>query len=87
VDAHTPGTEEEQARCWTSVPVKVTSNSNEKLTRNLTLGEIHNAISALPKGKALGHDGLPMEFFHECAEEIALTFFQAFTSMLNTIRT
>jgi mannosylglycoprotein endo-beta-mannosidase len=61
-------------------------DSNENLTRNLTLGEIHKAINALPKGKAPGHDGLPMEFFHECAEEIAPTFLQAFTSMLNTGR-
>jgi hypothetical protein len=51
------------------------------------LGEIHKAISALPKGKAPGHDDLPMEFFHECAEKIAPTLLQAFTSMLNTGRT
>jgi hypothetical protein len=37
------------------------------MIRNLTLKEIHNAICALPKGKVLGHDGVPMEFFHECA--------------------
>jgi hypothetical protein len=41
------------------------------LTKNLTLSEIHKAINAFPKGKAPGHDELPMEFFHECAEEIA----------------
>jgi hypothetical protein len=29
--------------------------------------EVHDAIHALPKGKAPGHDGVPMEFFHECA--------------------
>jgi len=39
---------------------------NLNLIRNLTLSEIHDAIRALPKGKALGHDGVPMEFFHEC---------------------
>jgi hypothetical protein len=86
-DAHTLGTEEEQARCWTRVLTKVTRDTNENLTRNLTLNEIHKAISTLPKGKAPRHDDLPIEFFHECAEEITPTLFQAFTSMLNTGRT
>jgi hypothetical protein len=86
-DAHTLGTKEEQACCWTSVPAKVTRDTNENLIRNLTLGKIHKAICALPKGKAPRHNDLPMEFFHECAEEIGPTLLQAFTAMLNTGRT
>jgi hypothetical protein len=43
--------------------VKVTADANEALTQNLTLEEIHKAIQALPKGKAPGHDGIPIEFF------------------------
>jgi hypothetical protein len=48
------------------------------------LKEIHNAIRALPKGKAPGHDGVPMEFFHECAQEVAPDLLQAFMAMLDT---
>ncbi len=70
-NASTPGTEEAKQRCWTSVPTKVSGEINETLTKQLTLSEILTAIKALPKGKAPGNDGLPMEFFHECAEETA----------------
>jgi len=36
---------------------------NERLTRDLTIKEVSEAIRALPKGKAPGHDGVFMEFF------------------------
>jgi hypothetical protein len=86
-DAHSPGTKEAQKRCWTNVPAKVSGDINETLTRKLTLSEIHTSINALPKGKAPGNDGLPMEFFNECVEETAPILFQAFTTMLCTGRT
>ncbi len=82
-DALAPGTAEAQEQCWTSVPIKVLEDTNSYLTRNLTLTEVHDAIRALPKGKALGHDGLPMEFFHECAQEVAPDLLRAFAAMLN----
>jgi len=41
-----------------------------------------DAIKALPKGKALGHDGVPMEFFQEFQKEVALMLFLAFSVML-----
>ncbi len=53
------------------------------MTRNFTLKEIHDAIRALPKGKAPGHDGVPMEFFQECADEVAPMLLKAFTTMLS----
>jgi hypothetical protein len=86
LNANTPGTEEAKQRCWTSVPTKVSGEINETLTRQLTLSEILTAIKALPKGKAPGNDGMPMEFFHECAEETAPILLQAFTSMVGTGR-
>jgi hypothetical protein len=70
---------EAHAQCWTNVLVKVTKDTNASLTRDLVLKEIHNAIKALPKGKAPGHDGVPMEFFHECVKEVAPTLLKAFT--------
>jgi hypothetical protein len=48
------------------------------------LEEIIKAIHALPKGKAPGHDGIPMEFFQKCANEVAPTLLKAFTVMLDT---
>jgi hypothetical protein len=73
LDAHTPGTTEAQAECWTNVPVKVIQDTNASLTRDLMVRDILDAIKALPKGKAPGHDGVPMEFFHEYAEEVPPT--------------
>jgi len=84
LDAHILGTMEAQAECWTSVPVKVAQDTNTNLTRALTVQDILDAIKALPKGKAPGHDGVPMEFFHEYAVEVAPTLLQAFTSMLSS---
>jgi hypothetical protein len=57
---------------------------NAHLTKGLTLEEILKVIHALPKGKVLGHDGVPMEFFQECADEIAPTFLKAFMAILDT---
>ncbi|CAK9859826.1 unnamed protein product [Sphagnum jensenii] len=62
-DALALGTAEAQEQCWQSVPTKVTSDTNASLMSCLTLEEIQSTIRALPKGKALGHDGIPMEFF------------------------
>ncbi len=62
--------------------MKVTQATNESLTRDLTLKDILDAIKALPKGKAPGHDAVPMEFFQEYTDEIASTLLKAFTTML-----
>jgi hypothetical protein len=61
----------------------VTGDTNASLTNSLSLEEVERAIRALPKGKAPGHDGIPMEFFHECEQELAPDLFQAFTTLLN----
>jgi hypothetical protein len=62
--------------------VKATANANKALTQNLTLEEIHKVIQALPKGKAPGHNGIPIEFFQACASEVAPTMLKAYTAML-----
>jgi hypothetical protein len=81
-EASTLGTKEAQELCWLSVPAKVREDTNSLLTQKLTLVEVHGAIRALLKGKAPGHNGVPMEFFHECAQEVALDLLNAFTVML-----
>ncbi len=80
--ASTLGTKETQELCWLSVLAKVGEDTNSLLTQKLTLVEVHGAIRALPKGKAPGHNGVPMEFFHECAQEVAPDLLNAFTAML-----
>jgi hypothetical protein len=65
-DADNPGTAEAQDLCWQSVPGMVIGDANASLVSSLSLEKVGRAIRALPKGKASGHDGIPMEFFHEC---------------------
>jgi hypothetical protein len=57
--------------------------TNNDLTKDLSLKDILDAISSLPKGKVLGCDGIPTKFFQECAREIAPTLIKAFTNMFN----
>jgi hypothetical protein len=51
---------------------------NVEMTQELTLEEVIEAITSLPKGKALGHNGLSIEFFQENVEKIAPMFLLAF---------
>jgi hypothetical protein len=83
-DATTPGTREAQEECWKNVPVKVSSAMNEMFIQDLSLKDITDVIRALPKGRAPGHDGIPMEFFQEFEAEIAPTLLHACLAMLRT---
>ncbi len=62
-EANAPGTLEAREDCWTSTPTRVSNKTNMELTKELTLKEVQDAISAMPKGKAPGCDGIPTEFF------------------------
>jgi hypothetical protein len=73
--------------CWQNVPGMVTGDANDGLVSSLSVEEVGKAIRALPKGKAPGHDSIPMEFFHECVQEIAPDLHQAFTALLNEAET
>ncbi len=86
-DAGSPGTAEAQDSCWQNVPCIVIDDANADLVNSLSLEEVGRAIRALPKGKAPGHDGIPMEFFHECEHEIAPDLLQAFTALLKEGKT
>jgi len=83
-DSSTPGAKEAQEECWKSVSTKVTPAANERLVKELSLKDISEAIKALPKGKAPGHDGIPIEFFQEFESEIAPTLLLAYSAMLRT---
>jgi hypothetical protein len=82
-EANNVGTVEAQELCWQSVPIKVSEDVNASLTSRLSLEEVRKAIRALPKGKASGHDDIPMEFFHEYEQEVAPDLLKAFTAMLS----
>jgi hypothetical protein len=82
-EASNVGTAEAQELCWQSVSIKVSEDVNASLTSRLSFKEVRNAIRALLKGKASGHDGIPMEFFHEYKQEVAMDLLQAFTAMLS----
>jgi hypothetical protein len=56
---------------------------NIEMTQDLTLEELVEAITSLPKGKTSGHDGLSTKFFQENVEEIAPTLFVTFRTMLS----
>jgi hypothetical protein len=82
-DADSRDTSSAQELCWQSIPSRVSVDANEGLVGSLSVEEVAKAIRALPKGKAPGHDSIPMEFFHECEKEVAPDLHQAFTAMLN----
>ncbi len=81
-EASVPATSEAREECWASTPTRVSIESNQELTKDLTLKEIRDAISAMPKGKVPGCDGIPTEFFQEFVDEISPTLLQAFSAML-----
>jgi hypothetical protein len=56
---------------------------NGELVRDLTLKEVLDTITAMPRGKAPRSDDVPTEFFQELAEDIILTLLKAFMAMLN----
>jgi hypothetical protein len=55
---------------------------NANMTQSLSLAETMEAITSLPKGKALGHDGIPTKFFQEYVNEVAPVLLLAFKAML-----
>jgi hypothetical protein len=83
-EASAPGTSGAREECWASTLTRVSIETNQELTKDLTLKEIRDAISMMPKGKALGCDGIPTEFFQEFVDEISPTLLQAFSAMLRS---
>jgi hypothetical protein len=83
-EADAPGTFEAREECWTSTPTRVSSEINRELTQELTLKEIQDAISTMPKDKAPGSDGIPTEFFQEFTKEVSPTLLEAFLAMLRS---
>ncbi len=58
-EPHSPNIVKAQRKCWESVSSRVTEDMNAKMTQELTLEEVVEAITSLIKGKTLGHDNLP----------------------------
>ncbi len=62
-ETNAPDTSEAQEVCWGSTLTRVSNEANDDLTKELTLKEIKEAITAMSKDKAPGCDGVPTEFF------------------------
>lgn len=73
LEANAPGTSEAREDYWTSTQTRVSNETNMELTKELTMKEVQDAISTMPKGKAPGYDGIPTEFFQEFINEISPT--------------
>jgi len=86
-EASAPGTSEAREACWANTSTRVSIETNQELTKELTLKEIQDAISAMPKGKTSGYNGIPTEFFQEFVDEISPTLLQAFSAMLKNEET
>jgi hypothetical protein len=85
--AHALSIQEVQNMCWDIIPARVTEAMNASMTKELDLKEVIGAISSLPKGKGLGHDGILTEFFQDFVEEVAPTLLATFRAMLKQGKT
>ena len=57
--------EEALVEVFEGFPVTFTDDMNVSITKRITERELAGALAAMAKGKAPGHDGIPMEFFQE----------------------
>jgi len=60
---HSLGIIEAQKKCWESIPSWITEDTNAEMTQELTLEEVVETITSLPKSKAPSHNSLLTEFF------------------------
>ena len=57
--------EEVLTRTLEGLPATVTNAMNESISKKITVKELSQVVNSLAKGKAPGHDGIPMEFFQK----------------------
>jgi hypothetical protein len=81
-EAHAPGTIEARKECWANTPTEVSTEMNNELVREVTLKEVQDAITVMPKDNAPGSDAIRNEFFQEFIKEIALTLRHGSTESL-----
>jgi len=75
---------EAQAKCWESIPTKVTKGMNQVFIRPITLEEVKEVFMALPQGKAPYIDGIPTKFFQENLDATSKDIWKAITKMLDS---
>ncbi len=83
-EANASSTSEAREDCWASTPSRVSNETNKELIQELTLKEIQDAISAMPKEKAPRCDDIPTEFIQEFTNEVSPTLLEAFSEMLRS---
>ena len=62
---HKEISEEALARVMERVPATFTNVMNIVLSKEITERELRGAVNSMAKGKALGHDGISVEFFQK----------------------
>lgn len=63
--AHKDILEEAFAKAMEGVPAIFTNTMNKDLGKEITEKELRRAVNSMAKGKAPGHDGIPVEFFQK----------------------
>ena len=58
------------------VPATFTPAMNEVLAKEITERELRGAVNSMAKGKAPGHDGIPVEFYQKMWPTIGKDFHQ-----------
>jgi len=66
------------------IPEKVTNHMNAQLIIEITKYELHQALKALPTGKAPGEDRLPAEFFTTMWETVGGDILETCLEALNS---
>lgn len=81
VESPSPDIAKAQRKCWESISAWVIENMNAEMIQELSLVEVVEVITFLPKGKSPCHDSLATEFFQENVEKTDTTFLLAFRTM------
>ena len=73
---HNEVSEEALREVFEGFPVIFTDEMNVTLTKIIMERELAAAATVMAKGKALGHDGIPMEFFKQLWPTIGNEYLQ-----------
>lgn len=71
-----------QEELFTPIQPKINNYHNQKLTQEITLTELENAVFQMENAKSPGIDGLPIEFYKTQYELIKNDLLQLYNSIL-----
>jgi hypothetical protein len=71
---HKDITKEALAKVIDEVSAIFTNAMNETLGKEITKNELHRAVKSVARGKAPGHDGIPLGFFQNICHTLSKNF-------------